>query len=215
MGCAAHRDRSEGFNYLVLGHEAAGKTAIALALNGRKIEDAEPSMVLINVTEIESESRTKLTFTELGGSEDYRKMWHEEFAEEYDAIVFVIDGNNTAEYLSAKRTLIDVLKSPVMEIQHIPVLVIVNKADLEVKIDVNELRETLKTHTAGHRNYSKVFISSATKPETLKAAFDDLYAHFHPACVLVDSRYKDEKTHEKHSSSARSDQAVHGGEAKK
>ena len=93
------------------------------------------STVGLNVGEIDIGS-VRLNFWDLGGQEDLRSLWHQYFKDSH-ALIFVVDSCDVSRFEDAAKAFQQIMDSEA--VQHMPVLVVCNKNDLEDCVSVEEI----------------------------------------------------------------------------
>lgn len=110
---------------LILGLDASGKTTL---LNRLKTNEGCVTIPTIGFnTETIKYGRLTFTLFDIGGQATFRKMWHHYF-ENCNAVVFVVDSNDTDRLGLAKKEAWNLLNHP--SLASIPFLFFANKQDL-------------------------------------------------------------------------------------
>ncbi len=110
---------------IILGLDASGKTTL---LNRLKTNEGATTIPTIGFTN-ETIKYGNLTFNmfDIGGQSKLRKMWHHYF-ENANAVVFVIDSNDTVRMSETKEEIDKLLAHPLL--LNSPILFFANKQDL-------------------------------------------------------------------------------------
>jgi len=163
-----HRDTS----LLILGLDAAGKTAILYSLQlGEAIDYTVPT-VGFNVEEIQV-GKLLITMFDLGGQDKIRALWTH-YYQQSDGIVFVVDSNDQDRFEQARSELHAVLshKDNVGK----PLLVLANKQDLPYAVNREVITERLALNLIKSSDWY-VIECSATKNQRARIGFEWLANH--------------------------------------
>ncbi|KAF0972386.1 hypothetical protein FDP41_009289 [Naegleria fowleri] len=123
---------------LMLGLDAAGKTSILYKIQLDENVTTIPT-IGFNAEQI---SYKKITFTvyDLGGQDKIRSLWRY-YYEKTDAIIYVLDSNDTDRFDEAGQTLKQVMENSLLE--HAKLLVFANKQDLPHAAKVSSIVQQL------------------------------------------------------------------------
>ncbi|MFW9923576.1 MAG: ADP-ribosylation factor-like protein, partial [Candidatus Thorarchaeota archaeon] len=75
---------------------------------------------------------------DLGGQEDFRGLWSE-VNERSDGIIYVVDSTDTFRHKEARNIFYNIINTQIND--EIPILLLLNKIDLEDRISVKEFIE--------------------------------------------------------------------------
>ncbi|GAQ88964.1 ADP-ribosylation factor [Klebsormidium nitens] len=106
-----------------------------------------------------------LTVVDMSGQEKYVKLW-ESFYKDIQAVVFVVDSADRARLSAAKALLDSVLERP--ELEHLPLLVFANKADLVHALPAVQVAQVLAVDRPGKRRAWHISASSALTGQGLE-----------------------------------------------
>ncbi|KAG2389154.1 hypothetical protein C9374_014554 [Naegleria lovaniensis] len=123
---------------LMLGLDAAGKTSILYKIQLDENVTTIPT-IGFNAEQI---SYKKVTFTiyDLGGQDKIRSLWRY-YYEKTDAIIYVLDSNDTDRFEEARQTLKQVMENSLLE--DAKLLVLANKQDLPHAANVSNIVQRL------------------------------------------------------------------------
>lgn len=151
---------------LILGLDASGKTTL---LNRLKSNEGCVTIPTIGFnTEQIKYGRLTFTLFDIGGQQNFRKMWHHYF-ENCNAIVFVIDCNDGNRFATVKDEIWKLLRHP--QLQDIPFLFFANKQDLPNAVRRDALITRLDLLKIREREW-KVAESTATEGYGINEGFD-------------------------------------------
>lgn len=127
---------------VIVGLNNAGKTTILYQLHLGQVVFTQPT-IGSNVEEVKHD---KITFQawDLGGQETLRANWSTYF-QEADAIVFVVDSNDTENLVLAKMELFNVVLQE--DLKYACLLVLANKQDIIGARNSGEIAQDLSLHT--------------------------------------------------------------------
>ncbi|KAI1004242.1 hypothetical protein K3495_g3969 [Podosphaera aphanis] len=155
----------------IIGLQNAGKTSLLKVLTGGEYTHESAPTVGFNLKRV-TKGHVTLKCWDIGGQPRFRSMW-ERYCQGVSAIVFIVDSADTKALPVAKEELQALMQNPTLN--GIPLLVLGNKSDLEDRLSVDELIETLDLMSISHREVSCYGISA--KDETnLDAALKWLVA---------------------------------------
>jgi len=151
---------------IILGLDASGKTTL---LNRLKTNEGATTVPTIGFTN-ETIKYGRLTFNmfDIGGQTKLRKMWHHYF-ENANAVVFVIDSNDTVRMNEVKSEIDKLLEHP--SLANIPFLFFANKQDLPNSLDKDKLISRLGLLKIRGREWT-VAESVATDGKGIEGGFD-------------------------------------------
>lgn len=151
---------------LILGLDASGKTTL---LNRLKSNEGCVTIPTIGFnTETISYGRLTFTLFDIGGQQTFRNMWHHYF-ENCNAVVFVVDCNDTRRIPVVKQEIWKLLEHPML--QDIPFLFFANKQDLPNALRKDKLISQLELLKIRNREW-KVAESTATEGYGIEDGFD-------------------------------------------
>ena len=139
----------------ILGLENAGKTTLLNILSMGHALETRPTIGL-NVKMIKKEG-VVMKVWDLGGNERFRKEWPR-YTKGCDCIIYCIDGNAADRLPDARRELHRLLESE--SLHGIPILICLNKADLEPHIDKQTAIEELNLDYITENKWLVVSISA-------------------------------------------------------
>ncbi|KAI0009771.1 P-loop containing nucleoside triphosphate hydrolase protein [Xylariaceae sp. FL0662B] len=144
----------------MIGLQNAGKTSLLRVLSGGEFTIDSIPTVGFNMKRVQR-GHVTLKCWDLGGQPRFRPMW-ERYCRGVNAIVFIVDIADEELLPMAKEELHSLMSQPSLE--GIPLLVLGNKSDLNIKLSVDELIDALDLKSIGHREVSCYGISA--KEET-------------------------------------------------
>lgn len=141
---------------LILGLDGSGKTTLLYRLKTNETNQTIPT-IGFNVEEIQY---GRLTFTcfDIGGQDKIRQLWHNYYANS-DAVVFVVDSNDSHRLSMVKSELTKLMSHPYLK--DVPFLIFANKQDLPDALPVASLIRELGLHQV--RKQWKVCECTATQ----------------------------------------------------
>lgn len=155
------------YKILILGLENSGKTTILYKLHlGRFIETC-PTIGL-NLEEI-NYNNIKLQTWDVGGQKKLRENWNLYF-KETDAVIYVIDGSDDKVNNENKEEFRYIFNHK--DLQNSLFLILLNKIDLNKKIDINTLIELFSLNNEDGKRSWKIQECSALKDIGIKEGFD-------------------------------------------
>lgn len=123
------KKRVKHVNITICGLDQAGKTTIVRYLIAGEHRSTVPTMgvnrEVINLPNLE------LDVFDLGGQEDFRPMWSE-INEKSDGLIYVVDSTDHLRMEESKEIFHDIINRQINKL--IPVLVLLNKFDLENRL---------------------------------------------------------------------------------
>ena len=138
--------KKKDYYVVIVGLDNAGKTTFLEQTKSRFVKDygmLNParitSTVGLNIGKVEL-NNTCLNFWDLGGQEDLRSLWSTYF-DEANALIFVVDATRPDQFQVVSDVFKDVMSNEL--IQRIPVLVAVNKSEMEGAAPAAEVRSVL------------------------------------------------------------------------
>ena len=133
---------------LFLGLDAAGKTTILYSL---KVGEKVQTIPTIGFN-LENVKYKKIDFTiwDIGGQDEIRPLWRH-YYENTDAVVFVVDSNDTDRVKETNEVLHKMLADDYLS--ECPVLVLANKQDLPNALQPHELCEGLELRKLRKRDW--------------------------------------------------------------
>jgi small GTP-binding protein len=151
---------------LILGLDASGKTTL---LNRLKNNDGCVTIPTIGFnTEKIKYGRLTFSLFDIGGQTNFRKLWHHYF-ENCNAVVFVIDSNDTDRFHVVKEEVWNLLNHPLLS--DIPFLFFANKQDLPRAMKRDKVIQRLNLLKIRGREW-KMAESCATEGMGIESGFD-------------------------------------------
>lgn len=151
---------------VMLGLDNGGKTTILYRLKMGEIVSTTPTIGF----NVESVTRKNLTFSvwDVGGQDQIRGLWRHYFLNT-QAVIFVVDSNDTNRLKEARDELWKVLESP--ELTGAIILVLANKQDLPNALPANEIGNGLDLARISSHSWH-VAATCATTGDGLDESFD-------------------------------------------
>ena len=153
-------------NMTVCGLANAGKTSIINYLMYGEARSTIPTMGL-NVSKIDFPN-LKLNIFDLGGQKGFRHFWTQ-INEKSDALVYIIDGVDREHFEESKEVFHTIVNTQIND--KIPVLILLNKADLEGSMSRAELIERFELMSLSKVINWTVYKTSALTGKGLVEAF--------------------------------------------
>lgn len=123
---------------LMIGLDAAGKTTILYNIKMNEVVNTIPT-IGFNVESLQYK-KLNLTVWDIGGQNLIRKLWRH-YYEHSNAVIFVVDSNDTNRLQEVKEELHKVLSDDLLS--KCKVLVYANKQDLPKAMNVSEMARVL------------------------------------------------------------------------
>ncbi|XP_070703854.1 ADP-ribosylation factor-like protein 4D [Pempheris klunzingeri] len=167
----------QSLHVVVIGLDSAGKTSLLYRLKLREFVETIPTkgfnMERIKVPMGNSKTNTT-TFQvwDVGGQDKLRPLW-KSYTRRTDGLVFVVDAAETERMEEAKVELHRITRSA--ENQGVPVLVLVNKQDLDGAISVQEAEKVLALHELSSSTLHHTQGCSALDGQGLQPGLEKLY----------------------------------------
>lgn len=133
---------SEHRKIVIVGLNNAGKTTILYKLHLGQVVMTQPT-IGSNVEEVKH-ANIKFQVWDLGGQENLRAGWATYF-QDTDAVIFVVDSNDTDNMVLAKMELFNVVLQE--DLKHACLLVLANKQDIVGARTAAEIAQDLSLHT--------------------------------------------------------------------
>lgn len=131
---------------LFFGLENAGKTAFLRRFTKKGIEDIVPTQGF-NVYSLQFHGFV-LTCWDFGGNKSLREYWENYISEDVSGIFYTIDGSDESKVQENIDVLCLILNMVVSMLgKHLPVFVFANKADLGMKVNVQDFVNEVKKQT--------------------------------------------------------------------
>lgn len=145
---------------LILGLDGAGKTttieklkSLYLGLEMLPKDKIFPTIGL-NIARFEV-PKARLVFWDLGGEASLRSIWEKYTTSNLEALVFVVDGSDPSR-LSEAETVFENLLSPSTpggaRLRSLPVLLLVNKRDMQPFVVLSEVEARFNRHLAKYND---------------------------------------------------------------
>jgi len=133
----------------ILGLDTAGKTTVLYRLKFDQYVNAAPT-IGFNCEKIRcpggKSKGTTFLMWDVGGQEKLRPLWRS-YTRCTDGIIFVVDSTKTERLEEAKLELLKICKTHKQS--HTPVLILANKQDLPVAIDIDKIEASLGVKELG------------------------------------------------------------------
>ncbi|NHJ84503.1 MAG: GTP-binding protein [Asgard group archaeon] len=123
------KSRTKHVNMTICGLDKAGKTTILNYLVKGEYYETLPTMG-VNRDTIDF-PKLRINVFDLGGQEDFRGLWNQ-INEKSDSLVFVVDSTDSFRLHESKEIFYNIINTQINE--GIPVLILLNKVDLENRI---------------------------------------------------------------------------------
>ena len=117
----------------ICGLDKAGKTTIVRFLLAGEHKDTFPTMGVNR--EVIALPHFELDIFDLGGQEDFRPMWSE-INEQSDGLIYVVDSTDHFRLQESKEIFHTIISTQIRK--HIPILILLNKFDLDNRINRTE-----------------------------------------------------------------------------
>jgi len=140
----------------MLGLDAAGKTTILYKLKLGEIVTTIPT-IGFNVETVNYKSLS-MTVWDVGGQTKIRALWRH-YYQNSDALIFVVDSNDTERFAEARESLSDVLSDDLL--RDIPLLIFANKSDLPNAAAPSVIADKLHLHSLSTHKW---YIQSTSAP---------------------------------------------------
>ncbi|KAJ7325035.1 hypothetical protein JRQ81_018055 [Phrynocephalus forsythii] len=145
-----HSKKLKQAQILMLGLDLAGKSTILYKLKFNDVFLTSPT-IGFNVDTIETGADIALTVWDVGGQHEMRTAW-ENYLENIDTLVYVVDSSDKQRLEEAKRGLELILRSD--KVKNVPVIVLANKQDLPGAVGAEEITKRLNMKKHCHdRNW--------------------------------------------------------------
>ncbi|NXG29796.1 ARL14 protein, partial [Dromaius novaehollandiae] len=122
-------------NILMLGLDSAGKSTLLYKLKYNDVFLTIPT-IGFNVDMIETEKDFSLTFWDVGGQQEMRRLWCN-FLENADGLLYVVDSSDKQRLEESKKEFELILKNEF--IKSVPVVLLANKQDLPGAVNAEEV----------------------------------------------------------------------------
>eukprot|EP01102_Stenamoeba_stenopodia_P020693 TRINITY_DN8163_c0_g1_i1.p1 TRINITY_DN8163_c0_g1~~TRINITY_DN8163_c0_g1_i1.p1 ORF type:complete len:190 (+),score=36.13 TRINITY_DN8163_c0_g1_i1:219-788(+) len=140
----------------LVGLQHSGKTTLVNVIAaGQFSEDMIPT-VGFNMKKV-TRGNVTIKLWDIGGQPRFRSMW-ERYCRGVNAIVFVVDSADHAQFETAKKELHELLSKP--PLANIPLLVLGNKNDLPECAPIEQLKEKLDLNSIAGREVCIYSISA-------------------------------------------------------
>ncbi|NXE52441.1 ARL14 protein, partial [Casuarius casuarius] len=138
-------------NILMLGLDSAGKSTLLYKLKYNDVFLTIPT-IGFNVDMIETEKDFALTFWDVGGQQEMRRLWCN-FLENADGLLYVVDSSDKQRLEESKKEFELILKNEF--IKSVPVVLLANKQDLPGAVNAEEVtrRFNMKKHCSDRNWY--------------------------------------------------------------
>lgn len=145
------------YSVLILGLDNAGKTTLLETLKDQYLPNYNriPASRIVptvgqNLATLKINNKISLKFWDVGGQDALRELW-EEYYDQANAIIFVIDSCDPERLNECKESLKQVINNDKFKNIGIPVLMLANKQDLNSlphKMDIAEIKEVFNKMAA-------------------------------------------------------------------
>ncbi|HUU79229.1 MAG TPA: Arf family protein [candidate division Zixibacteria bacterium] len=123
------KSKTKHVNITICGLDKAGKTTIVRYLVAGTHKETIPTMGVNR--EIIDLPKLQMDVFDLGGQEDFRGLWGD-INEKADGLIYVIDSTDFVRMQETKDIFYNIINTQINQL--IPVMILLNKADLEGKI---------------------------------------------------------------------------------
>jgi ADP-ribosylation factor-like protein 13B len=152
----------------VVGLGGAGKSSILNMIQGKFETRVRPTVGFRPVSMMLSEE-TKVRFYDLGGGKKIREIWAQ-YYHDVHGVVYVIDGSTSTEEMeSTVKLFADTVNHPFLAGK--PLLVLVNKQDLENSLQPHDIDSVLRPHVKDAHTVVEFAGCSAWVPDPLPEDF--------------------------------------------
>jgi len=149
----------------ICGLDKAGKTTIVRYLDSGEFKSTIPTMGVNR--EIIDLPKLRLDIFDLGGQEDFRGLWPD-INEKSDALIYVVDGSDYFRLDESRLIFKNIIETQID--RDIPVLILINKCDLDKHINRPEFIEKFDLSSFERLNWA-CFLTSAITGEGICNAF--------------------------------------------
>jgi len=133
---------------LLVGLDAAGKTSILYKLKLNEMVTTIPT-IGFNVEQVDYKNLS-MTIWDVGGQDKIRALWRH-YYQNTDAIIFVVDSNDSVRMELAMEELQTMLRDP--ELRDSALLVLANKQDLPASLKVPAVADALNLKSLRNRDW--------------------------------------------------------------
>lgn len=142
----------------LVGLQSAGKTTLLTAISDGKLKAEKDTIPTIGLnTRKVTKGAVSIKLWDIGGQPRFRAMW-ERYCRGVNAIVYVVDAADQANFDSARSCLHDLMaKAP---LAGIPLLVLANKNDLPGALTEKQIASVLELSTITDREVTVYSISA-------------------------------------------------------
>ena len=120
------KPKTKHVNITICGLDKAGKTTIVRYIVAGTHKETIPTMGVNR--EVIDLPKLQMDIYDLGGQEDFRGLWGE-INEKADGLIYVIDSSDYTRFEETKEIFFNIIGSQINQL--IPVMILLNKADLE------------------------------------------------------------------------------------
>ena len=123
------KSKTKHVNITICRLDKAGKTTIVRYIVAGTHKETIPTMGVNR--EVIDLPKLQMDIYDLGGQEDFRGLWGE-INEKADGLIYVVDSSDFARFEETKEIFYNIISSQINQL--IPVMILLNKADLENRI---------------------------------------------------------------------------------
>jgi len=143
----------------VLGCEKAGKSSFVNVINTGSFEENLMPTVGFNMRKVQK-GKVTIKIWDMGGQEKFRGMW-ERYCRGVEVIVYVVDSADQSKFSESHKWLTLLLNKP--SLAHVPLLVLLNKNDLDNAQPPESIVKTFDLNSIKNRDVSYYSISCKNK----------------------------------------------------
>ncbi len=159
------RQRTKRVTITICGLDNAGKTTIVRYLVAGEYKSTVPTMGVNR--EIIDLPNLQMDIFDLGGQLDFRGIWPE-INEKSDGLVYVVDASDYIRLDESKEIFYNIINAQINPL--IPVLILLNKCDLEERLSRSEFINAFDLPSLGNIKWA-CFVTSAITGEGIYDAF--------------------------------------------
>nr|XP_033804098.1 ADP-ribosylation factor-like protein 11 isoform X3 [Geotrypetes seraphini] len=165
MGALASKPLQKQARVVMMGLDFAGKSTLLYKLKRNQAVQTLPT-VGFNVESVELEKSVPLTIWDVGGQDKLRTNWND-YLEDTDALIFVVDSTDRARLKVAGSELRRLLDHAALD--EVPFLILANKQDAPDAMGVQELGQHLGLNRYSDRSWEMRGCSALTGEGLLEA----------------------------------------------
>lgn len=130
---------------IIVGLDNSGKSTMINMLKPKKYAEVEIAATVGFKIETFSKSKIDFTVFDMSGQSKYRSLW-EQYYEEAEAIIFVIDSADRLRIKVAQNELENLIDHPSIKKRNVPILFFANKMDLGQAMTEAEVAKEMLLH---------------------------------------------------------------------